>query len=215
MSFKTCLRTATSLWEYRQVCIAIQRGENLSEIVRAFLGIDIKEPELLSKIMNVQRKLNSDAAKMKLVEIENIHYTIRFLGDTPLEKIDEIKKHLERVKFDPFDIEVAGVGAFPNTYRPRIIWVGAKLNEEHITNLKLAIDKSLRELGYHLEKRKFTPHATIARVKYVKDAIHLSASLDELAESSIGMMTVSEVTMKKSTLTPTGAIYENLWHIPK
>ena len=192
-----------------------QRGDILSEMIRAFLGIDIIDSNLLLQVSNVQRKLDVDAAKMKLVEIENIHYTIRFLGDTQIEKIQDIREQLENIKFDPFDIEVAGIGAFPNKYRPRIIWVGMKLNEDQVIDLKLAIDDSLEELGYQSEKRKYTPHATIARVRYVKDAKRLSTNIDTLTNESMGKMRVTNVTMKKSTLTPSGPIYENLWYIPR
>ena len=187
----------------------------MSDIVRVFLSIDIKDADLLSQIMGVQSKLDVESAKMKLVEQENIHYTIRFFGDTQLSRIQDIKTCLEQIKFDPFDIEIFGVGAFPNKYRPRVIWIGAGLNGDFITDLKVRIDESIRELGYHPEKQKFTPHATIARVRYVKNVSRLSENLDELAEESIGKMRISHVTMKKSTLTPSGPIYEDLWHVPE
>lgn len=184
----------------------------MSEVFRVFLAIDIGD-ELLSHIEKVQRKLDTDAAKMKLVEIENIHYTMRFFGDTQLGRIHDIKTSLEEIRFDPFEIEVSGVGAFPNKYRPRVIWIGAGLNRDRVIQLKKDVDELLRELGYQSEK-KFTPHATIARVRYVKDSQRISVNIDELVEELIGMMTVSNISMKKSTLTPTGPIYETLWQIP-
>ncbi len=165
--------------------------------------------------MDVQRKLNVEAARIKLVERENIHYTIRFFGDTQLSKIRDIKACMEKIRFDPFDIEVSQVGAFPNKYRPRVIWIGAGLNEDRITDLKVKIDESIIELGYHPEKQKFMPHATIARVRYVKDAKRLSENLEELAKESIGKMRITHFTMKKSTLTPSGPIYEDLWQVPE
>ncbi|TFG35084.1 RNA 2',3'-cyclic phosphodiesterase [Candidatus Thorarchaeota archaeon] len=185
----------------------------VSEAVRAFLSIDITDQELLSRIEKVQERLDTDAARMKLVEIKNIHYTMRFLGDTQLNRIHDIKTCLEEVQFNPFEIEVFGVGAFPNIRRPRVIWVGAGQNENQISQLKREIDNSLKKLGYQLEK-KYTPHATIARVRYIKDSQRISLNLEDLARESIGMMTVSQVTMKKSILTPSGPIYETLWKIP-
>jgi 2'-5' RNA ligase len=77
----------------------------------------------------------------------------------------------------------------------------------------MEIDSHLEDLGYHPEKRKFTPHATIARVRYIKDATRLARNIDELTNQSIGSMSVSKFNMKKSTLTPSGAIYETLWSI--
>jgi RNA 2',3'-cyclic 3'-phosphodiesterase len=186
----------------------------VSELVRVFLSIDIENKALLPIISETQKKLDKSLAKMKLVEIENIHFTLKFLGDTPLSKIDEIKDCLNQIQINPFEIEVHGVGAFPNSRKPRVIWIGVDQNAEHICELKIEIDSHLKELGYKLEKKRFTPHATIARVRYVKDAAKLAKNIDELVDSSIGSMTVSGFYMKKSTLTPSGPIYETLWQVP-
>ena len=77
----------------------------------------------------------------------------------------------------------------------------------------MEIDSHLEELGYRPEKKKFTPHATIARVRFIKDAGELANNLEELVNQPIGSMTVSKFNMKKSTLTPSGPIYETLWSI--
>jgi 2'-5' RNA ligase len=185
----------------------------MGELVRAFLSIDIEKLSLLPQIAEIQKKLDITSAKMKLVEIENIHFTMRFLGDTPLTKIDEIESCLSGIKIEPFDIMVYGVGAFPTKRKPRVIWVGVTQNADQIRNLKIEIDSHLRKLGYRPEKMKFTPHATIARVRYIKDAERLANNLDDLAEQPIGSMSVSKFNMKKSTLTPSGPIYETLWSI--
>ncbi|MFW9843168.1 MAG: RNA 2',3'-cyclic phosphodiesterase [Candidatus Thorarchaeota archaeon] len=187
----------------------------MSDVVRAFLSIDIENQTLLPQISETQRKLDTTLAKMKLVEIENIHFTLRFLGDTSLTRIDEIETCLKRIKIEPFDIVVHGVGAFPTKRKPRVIWIGTTQNADRIQNLKKEIDSHLEELGYRSEKRKFTPHATIARVRYIKDAGKLASNLDSLANQPIGPMSVSKFKMKKSTLTPSGPIYETLWSIPQ
>lgn len=186
----------------------------MSELARVFLSIDIENQTLLPHISETQNKLDTSLAKMKLVEIENIHFTLRFLGDTSLTKIEDIKSCLSPIQVDPFEIVVHGVGAFPNSRRPRVIWIGVDQNAERIRDLKIEIDSRLKELGYKPEKKRFTPHATIARVRYIKDAENLVKNIDELVNSSIGSMTVSKFNMKKSTLTPTGPIYETLWHVP-
>ncbi len=187
----------------------------MNEIVRAFLSIDIENQALFPHISETQNKLDTNLAKMKLVKIENIHFTLRFFGDTLLTKIDEIKSCLSQIKIEPFEIEVHGVGAFPNNRRPRVIWIGVTQNADRMCNLKAEIDSHLEELGYQSERRKFTPHATIARVRFVKDAEKLISNLDGLVNESIGSMTVSKFNLKKSTLTPSGPIYETLWHIPR
>ena len=194
-------------------CIAQYVVLHVSELVRAFLSIDIENQSLLPRISETQGQLDTSLAKMKLVEIENIHFTMRFLGDTSLTRIDEIESSLSDIKIEPFDVMVHGVGAFPTIRKPRVIWIGVTQNADRICNLKMEIDSHLEELGYQPEMKKFTPHATIARVRYIKDAGRLASNLGELANHSIGSMSVSKFNMKKSTLTPSGPIYETLWSI--
>jgi 2'-5' RNA ligase len=188
---------------------------SVSEDIRAFLSIDIEDQELLSQIRNVQQKLDQTAAKMKIVKIENIHFTLRFFGDTPQAKLDNIKMALDEIDFSPFEIEIARIGSFPNKRRPRIIWVGVTQNAAEVLKLKKEIDSSLINLGYQPEKRKYTPHATIARVRFVKDSRRIADNLDYLTDEVFGKMTVEHITMMKSTLTPSGPIYEPLWKIGK
>ena len=187
----------------------------MSDNIRAFLSIEIEDQGVLSQIQRVQQKLDQAAAKMKIVKSENIHFTLRFFGDTPRTKLEEIKASLDRIDINPFEIEVAGIGSFPNKRRPRIIWVGVAQNAARVVKLKDEIDSSLIDLGYQPEKRKYTPHATIARVRFVKDSRRIADNLDHLADDVIGKMTVECVTMMKSTLTPSGPIYEPLWKIGK
>ncbi len=187
---------------------------HLSELIRAFLSVDIEDHGLLSQISEIQNRVDTSSAKMKLVEIENIHFTLRFLGDTSVSTIDEIESSLNQINFEPFNIEVVGVGAFPNNRRPRVIWIGVTQNADSIVKLKREIDSRLKTFGYQPEGKKFTPHATIARVRYIKDAERLARNLGELGGVQIGTMTVSKFNMKKSVLTPSGPIYETLWHVP-
>lgn len=185
---------------------------DVSSIVRAFLSINIEDQSLLSKIQNVQKTLDLTAAKMKIIKREEIHFTLRFFGDTPLQRLDQIQACLERVEINPFKIEIAGIGSFPNKRRPRIIWVGVTENASQVLKLKNEIDSSLIEIGYQPEN-KYTPHATIARVRYVKDSKRITENLENLADEVLGEMTVEKVKMMKSTLTPSGPIYECLWEI--
>ena len=116
----------------------------VSELVRVFLSIDIENRTLLPQISDTQNKLDTSLAKMKLVEIENVHFTLRFLGDTTLTKIDEIQSCLSQIQVEPFEIEVHGVGAFPNSRRPRVIWIGVNKNADRIRDLKIEIDSRLK-----------------------------------------------------------------------
>ncbi len=186
---------------------------SMSTVVRAFLSIAIEDQALISRISQIQHQLNPEGAKMKIVETNNIHFTIRFFGDTPTGKIEEMRDCLGRIKIAPFEIKIQGVGAFPNRRRPRVIWIGVTENSQKIVDLKLKADELLTEIGYKMEREKFTPHATIARVRNVKDPNILVRNLEELADKPIGNMTVKSLSMKKSTLTSSGPIYETLWMV--
>jgi len=186
---------------------------SMSAVVRAFLSIDIEDQALISRISEIQQQLNPEGAKMKMVERDNIHFTIRFFGDTPMGRIEEMRNCLGRIKIAPFEIKIQGVGAFPNRRRPRVIWIGVTENAQQIIDLKLRADELLTEIGYKMEKEKFTPHATIARVRNVKDPNLITQNLEELTVKPIGNMTVKSLSMKKSTLTSSGSIYETLWMV--
>ena len=185
----------------------------MTESVRAFLSVDIDDDALLSRIVHIQGKLDRDAAKMKLVERENIHYTWRFFGDTTGSKLERISEELDTLSFQSFTIQVAGVGAFPNIRRPRVIWIGTTQNADKMVELKRVTDDMLGNVGYPPEKKRFTPHATIARVRFIRDRDRLSSNLESMSSESVGTMTVDGIRMTKSTLTPSGPIYETLWKV--
>jgi 2'-5' RNA ligase len=184
----------------------------LADMIRVFLSVDINNPTLISKITNVQDALNQDAAKMKLVEKENIHFTWRFFGDTPLKSVDTIHEELKKLKYPSFSIEIGGVSAFPKINRPRVIWIGVTKNEEKMIDLKAKTDSLISVLGYKPE-REFTPHATIARVRTIRNRDSIIQNLSSLSTVVIGLMPIDSISMTKSTLMSSGAIYETLWKI--
>jgi 2'-5' RNA ligase len=177
-----------------------------------FLSIDIEDDALLSRIAHIQTKLDRHSAKIKLVERENIHFTLRFLGDTPHTKLERIRESLSGVRFNPFAIRINGVGAFPSANRPRVIWVRVNENADKLTALKLEIDDLLGNLGYSRD-RKFHAHATIARVRSVRDRSLTAQNIVSLVTEGVGMMSVECFRMTKSTLTASGPIYETLWEV--
>ncbi|MBS3793561.1 MAG: RNA 2',3'-cyclic phosphodiesterase [Candidatus Thorarchaeota archaeon] len=185
----------------------------MSDSVRAFLSIDIEDKDLLSRINRVQSKLDQDAAKMKLISQENVHFTLKFFGDTEPVRLDEIEESLKDLSFQPFRIRLEGVGVFPALRRPRIIWIGVSNNAERFKKLKKKIDDRIRKLGYKPERREYTPHATIARVRHVKNKRNIVSCIDSLSEVTIGEMIIDSVRMKKSTLTSSGPIYDTLWEV--
>ncbi|TFG15268.1 RNA 2',3'-cyclic phosphodiesterase [Candidatus Thorarchaeota archaeon] len=185
----------------------------MSDKIRAFLSIDINEDDLLNEIVEIQHLIDTNAAKIKLVERENIHFTWRFFGDIKKRRIEQIKEKLSEIDFGSFDITIGGVGTFPNIRRPRVIWIGVLDNIDKMRELKNRTDDLLASIGFPKERRKFIPHATIARVRSIHDKAHLQENIQSIANHKVGKMTVSKISMTKSTLTSSGPIYETLWQI--
>lgn len=147
-------------------------------------------------------------SSVRWVNKENLHITMKFLGETEKKAAIEEKMKEIRKEFSPFKVSLKGVGAFPSPKRARILWVGIEEGLKNLTELFTAIDEKMHVLGFEKEKRNFTPHITFARVK--KGKYRLPENVEFYFES----FPVNEVTLFKSTLTSKGAIYETLSTTP-
>lgn len=214
ISFKSCFgRREFSINTWVLISHITNRGDDLSNTIRAFLSLDVEDTVLLSEIARIQEKLDRNAMKVKIVERGNIHFTLRFFGDTQTERITQIYDALSGIRLDKFSISIEGVGAFPTTRNPRVIWIGVTQGEREINQLKSAIEVKLEEIGYGRD-RKYHAHATIARVRSIKNHDLVLSNLESLANKKMGNMLISSFRMTKSTLTPSGPIYETVWEIP-
>lgn len=185
----------------------------MSEKIRAFLSIDLDDSALLSRVAYIQSKLDRESAKIKLIESDSIHFTLRFFGDVSIAVSEQMYDCLKEIRFQPFDITISGVGAFPSPRRPNVIWVGVSRNHELVRDLKKRIDELLATLGYALEK-DFTPHATIARVKAVNNRERLSENIASISSEAVGTLVVDRFRLTKSVLMPTRPIYSTVWEVP-
>ncbi|WP_430515198.1 RNA 2',3'-cyclic phosphodiesterase [Pyrococcus woesei] len=177
--------------------------------MRAFIAIDVNE-SVRDSLVRAQDYIGSKEAKIKFVERENFHITLKFLGEITEEQAEEIKKILEKIakKYKKHEVNVKGIGVFPNPNYVRVIWAGIK-NDEIIKKIAKEIDEELAKLGFKKENN-FVAHITIGRVKFVKDKLGLAMKLKELANEDFGSFVVEAIELKKSTLTPKGPIYETL-----
>ena len=173
--------------------------------MRVFVAVEINDQNTLDNIIQFQKDFNIDA---KTIMPNQIHFTLQFLGEIDEKMIEKITDMLTSIKFSRFDITVQGVGVFPKNKSPRVIWLGVdKTGGELISNLANQIHDKLLELGLTNDK-SFKPHITIFRVKN-----KVSDITDELAKFNskiFGTQQISQIKLKKSTLTPNGPIYEDL-----
>lgn len=178
------------------------------EVVRAFLALEIPD-EIKEKIMEVEASVGESGADVKLVEKENLHVTMKFLGDVTPDLIEKVVGIMESVKESRFLIEVRGTGVFPNLRIPRVVWVGVGKGGERITAVFRHLDTEIAKLGFRIE-RDFTPHITIGRVRSPARRDELLRALDGFKEKVFGVTVVDRIVLKRSVLMPSGPIYSNI-----
>lgn len=144
------------------------------------------------------------------VKKDNMHLTLKFLGDVPENKIPAIKDALSKISSPPFELDISGVGTFPAPYSVRVLWFGAGKGGKDFVELQKKLDMELAPLKFPPEK-SYVPHLTFARVKKVLD----KDKLRELVEHNhntynLGAFAVSSFRLMRSTLTPNGPEYETV-----
>ena len=189
------------------------RGEiELSfEKVRSFIAVDVADGVILERITDCQTELTRTGADLKPVESENIHATLRFLGEVQVPLLDQVKSELAQVSFQSFLVELRGVGAFPNPRRPNVVWIGITKGGEELQGIFSRLEPRLRGLGFAADRKGFSPHITIGRVKSGRNREALYSGIMGMSDVEFGSMTVESIRLKKSTLTPKGPIYSTIY----
>ena len=159
--------------------------------------------------------LSSLGGDLKPVERENVHLTLKFLGNVSASKLEEVKSALAHVTFPLFSLEIKGAGAFPNLKRMNVIWVGVGEGWSQVELIFEQTEKLLHQLGFSRETRPFSPHITVARVKSGRKRDEIAAFLAHLAGESFGTFSVESVRLKQSVLSPSGPKYSTLFEAPE
>jgi 2'-5' RNA ligase len=172
---------------------------------RAFISVGVGD---VIDWHSLRKELTDVDRGVRPVKPEQFHLTLRFLGDTDEGVVDDLKALMARSVEgeDPFRMSFDGVGAFPNAQRPRVIWIGLS-GAEPLIRIARRLEEGVVDLGWKGEKRGFRPHATVARIKFIKRRGRLSSLLDRWQDRSFGSMEVRTVDLKRSELTPQGAIH--------
>ncbi len=177
--------------------------------LRLFLAIQINQ-EVINKIEQFVKPIQKEFPKLKWVAIQNIHITLKFLGNVEITKIHLLKKSLENIKIPSFNLMIKNTGCFPNSSKPRVLWIGVENPDNNLKSLYNQIETTLQALNYPKESKPFEPHLTLARIK---DNPHKSFSDIITRHQSVylGESTVNHFDLMESTLTPKGAIYKTLF----
>ncbi|NOZ63108.1 MAG: RNA 2',3'-cyclic phosphodiesterase [Calditrichaeota bacterium] len=182
--------------------------------IRTFIAVEIPQ-EIRNQIASFQTELKKNGGKVAWVRAENMHLTLKFLGDTEEKLIDEIGEKLKTAVQgkEPFRIRVKGIGAFPNFDRARVFWIGVDEGGEKLAALASQIDKQVSHLGFEKEKRKYSAHLTIGRVKDSRSIDLVKKRILENKDFSAGEFTAKSIFLIKSQLTGAGPIYTILKEI--
>ena len=184
-------------------------------MVRCFISIDVEDRELLDRIMEISSQLLATGALIKPVERENIHLTLKFLGEISPALIDKVYDVMRAIEFKPFIIKLETLGAFPSVSNPRVIWIGVSEGANAVVSIYEQLERGLEKLGFKREREKFIPHITLARVKGPRNKGLLVKKIMELSTVSIGEMNVNRIRLKQSILTPKGPIYKTLREVER
>lgn len=183
------------------------------EKIRTFVAVEMPE-EVRRQFGEVQAELQRAEAHVKWVEPQNIHVTLKFLGDITEEDLGRLYEGVTKgvQGLAPFEIVLSQLGAFPNLRRPRVVWIGVERGKEKLIELQKRLEESISQHGFSKEDRKFSPHLTIGRVKLPRgtDDLVNAIKATPFESNSIG---IREVVVMKSTLTPEGPIYTQLRRI--
>ncbi len=175
--------------------------------MRCFLAIDLPE-KVKKELREVQKNL--PPAKMTLVDPDKIHITLKFFGEIEDSKYNKIKEVLKKFKFKKFKAKLGVIGVFPGPSFIRVVWVGVE-PKQNLLELHNLLDGGLGNEGFKRDK-SFENHATLARVKFLKDKEAFVKGLTKIKIEPLEFF-IEGISLKKSTLTPEGPIYEELFHL--
>ena len=182
----------------------------MSGTIRSFFAVDIEDQTIVRRLAEAQGMLANTGADLKLVKPQNIHLTVRFLGNISPPMVDAIYEEMKQLSFAPFEIELRGLGVFPKLSYPRVVWAGIKKGANELTNVFEQLEPRLRGLGFKPDTKGFSPHLTIARVRTGRNKAQLIKLVRQLEDYEFGAVKAECLRLKKSVLTPQGPIYTTL-----
>ncbi len=180
--------------------------------LRTFIAVETP-PDVVGRAAQLAKRFAPVGADVKWVAAENLHWTVKFLGDINPRDLAEVCQAIAAAArtVPPFQMTVAGAGAFPNIDRPRTLWLAAGEGGDGLVRLAEAIETETTKIGFRREGRRYEPHLTIGRVRSGgPEQAELGRLLQEHADFAGGTMEVDEVVLFSSELRPEGPVYEAL-----
>lgn len=173
--------------------------------MRAFVAVEITDAGVIGSLGRVQERLGTGTG----VGPQNMHFTLQFLGEIPDSDSGGIRTALRSIRFESFALSVSGVGAFPSARSARVVWAGVdRTGGRRLAELAGAVRGALSPLGFEPD-RPFRPHVTILRT----DGEDIAEDLKKLRDTEFGTQEIRRIKLKKSVLTPAGAVHSDLLEV--
>ncbi len=190
----------------------------MSEMWRLFIAVELPEPVVKSvaKVQGDLKRAIPDRAA-RWVRPEGIHLTLKFLGDVPIDQLDNLRGGMSDAAsgHETFFLGIQGLGCFPNLKQPRVLWLGLVGEVQALAALQESVEACIAPLGFPSESRGFQPHLTLARSG--RDATREElAALGRAAERGLGQIAswqVKNFSLMRSQLRPEGAVYTRVWDV--
>lgn len=182
--------------------------------MRCFIAIEI--PEVIkSELLEIGEELKKHGADVRWVKPDNIHLTLKFLGNIKEEIAGKISGIIEAIcsHYDSFDLTIKGLSVFPNRKSPRVLWVGIEGNNI-LATLQKEVDEGMSSIGFENEKREFTAHFTLGRFRSSRGKEALLDTINQRKNDNFGSITVRSLSLMKSDLSPTEAKYSKISEVP-
>ena len=191
-------------------------SRTLKMSTRTFIAVEPSD-EMRQRAASLIGLLRGTPANVKWVETDNLHWTLKFLGDVQDKDIATVCAAVAAAAatVSPFAIAARGAGAFPRPASPRTVWLGVADGQDEFAHLHAAVEKALKPLGFRSEHRRFQPHMTLGRVRHGRIGVpELGKLIAGHADFDAGSMVVSAVTVFASRLDRAGPTYHVLATAP-
>lgn len=187
----------------------------MTNTIRSFIAIELPE-ELIEAIRKLQEDLRKYELNIRWVRPENIHLTLKFLGNISEEDVEPITGVLKTAAgaMASFNLMGKGIGIFPGISRPRVVWMGMSGDVEPLKQFQLRVEEGLEELGFPKEGRPFRGHLTLGRVKGKVEKRILLEAIEQLGNFESDSFTADSIILFRSDLRRDGAVYTKLTEVP-
>src|SRR3989338_5870477 len=183
----------------------------MAETIRAFIAVELND-QIKETIRGFQEHLKPLDCDISWVKPENVHLTLKFLGDVKTKMIPSAMETLGDVCKDlrPFDTTLTQPGVFPDLHHPRVVWVGLDDVNGNLARLAESLETALGNIGFKKERRDFQSHITVGRFRSTRNLFSFTEKFAQHSISATPPLTISSIALFKSTLVASCPIYEPL-----